>query len=173
VLFLPSKARADECGGRNPSYIAVRAVTFGGSTVSVTVYVSNNRIREEADLQGRRQVTIRDPDRRLFVTFDPDIKRGLALPPPPRQSDRRTRVLEEAGPNGTRIRRFEFQEGQDWIELSRTTCRLDGIMVQQSFVSIGHTGQVVRGTISQEQIRVGPVPSSAFEVPSDVELSAR
>jgi len=36
-----------------------------------------------------------------------------------------------------------------WLDLSRTTCRMDGIMVRQSFASLDPAGREVNGTVVQ------------------------
>jgi len=59
-----------------------------------------------------------------------------------------------------------------WLDLSRTTCRMDGIMVRQSFASLDPAGREVNGTVVQNQIRVAPQLPSLFELPPGLRLSS-
>ncbi|MEO9188931.1 MAG: hypothetical protein ABI224_02850 [Acetobacteraceae bacterium] len=174
LIALAPPARAGECGGATPDYSAERAVTVAGRTEQVVVYVAGNIIREETVANGRPRVTIREKHVHRLVVFDPDARQGmeLALPLSPKTRPA-TRVIDEEGPNGTRVRVEQFDREGAWIDFSRTTCRADGIMIRQTFVSLDPQGREVRGTVTQDRIKVGSLPSALFQVPADVQIVRR
>jgi hypothetical protein len=119
-------------------------------------------------------VTIRDARARRLVVFDPEARRGVELALPPAQGTRpATRMVNQEEPDGTRVRVEQFNREGTWIDLSRTVCRADGIMVRQAFVSLDPQGREVRGTVTQDRIKVGALPPALFEVPADVRIARR
>ena len=85
---------------------------------------------------------------------------------PPRSATQRvTRTFHEEQPGGMRIQIVQVQRGADWLELSRTWCRSDGIMVRQTFISLDPKGREVQGVLTQGEIKVGPISPDIFEVP--------
>ncbi len=165
----PLAGRA-ECGLPTPDYAADRIVDVAGNVTQMRVQVSGGKVREETDLGQGVRVTIRDPEQGRAVVFDPATGRGVALPEP-RGGRLPSRHQDEAAPDGERTRILQVERAGRWLDLSRTTCRADGIMVRQSFVSLDAAGHEVGGTVVQNQIRVAPQPSSLFAVSPDGRLS--
>jgi len=160
-------ARASDCIVVAPSYMAERTVTLGATAFHTQVYVSGDREREDARFDGHARITIRTPS--ATTTFEPEVHRGveLSIANAPRQQ---TRYVDSVGADGTHLRITQFQRGQSWLDLSRTTCRDDGIMVGRAFVTVDKQGREVKGQLTQDHIRPGPVPPEMFSVPSDVSL---
>ncbi|MDQ2805227.1 MAG: hypothetical protein M3Y41_22080 [Pseudomonadota bacterium] len=173
ALVVPaSLAEAGECGLPAPDYTAERAVTVGDSTVRMTVHVSADKEREDARLEGHLRVTIRDARTRQVVVFDPETQRAVAFMPPASQGARPTaRMLDEAGPDGTHVRVVQFKRGGTWLDLSRTRCRADGIMIGKNFVSLDPLGREVQGTVTQDRISVGVQSPGLFELPPGVRVA--
>lgn len=160
-------AHASDCAVVAPSYMAERTVTIGDTTFHTRVYASGDREREEARFDGHARITIRTPS--ATTTFEPDLHRGveLSIPDVPRQQ---TRYVDSVAADGTRLRITQFQRGQSWLDLSRTTCRNDDVMVRREFVTLDRQGKEVKGQLTQDHIRVGPVPPETFSIPSNVSL---
>jgi hypothetical protein len=160
-------AHASDCAVVAPSYMAERTVTVGDTTFRTQVYASGDQEREEARFDGHARITIRTPS--ATTTFEPDLYRGveLSIPNAPRQQ---TRYVDSVGADGMHLRVTQFQRGQSWLDLSRTTCRDDGIMVGREFVAVDKQGREVKGQLTQSRIRLGPVPREMFSVPSNVSL---
>lgn len=160
-------AHASDCAVVAPSYMAERTVTVGDTTFHTQVYASGDREREEARFDGHARITIRTPS--ATTTFEPEVHRGVefSIPDAPRQQ---TRHVDSVGSDGTHLRVTQFQRGQSWLDLSRTTCRDDGVMVRREFVTVDKQGREVKGQLTQDHIRPGPVPPETFSIPSDVSL---
>ncbi len=94
----------------------------------------------------------------------------MPIPDAPRQQ---TRHIDSVEADGTWLRVTQFQHGGSWIELSRTTCRNDGVMIRRDFVTIDTQGREVKGNLIQDHIRLGSVPPETFSIPSDVTLLRR
>ncbi len=168
VAGRPGTARA-ECGLPTPDYAAERTVTVAGNVARMRVHVSTDAIREETDQNGGTRVTIRDLRAGHAVAYDPATRQGKELPRP-RGSRPPGRTLDEIGADGTRIRVQQIQSSGRWLELSRTTCRVDGVMLRQSFVSLDPQGREVTGTVTQDRILIGPQPAALFTVPPEVQI---
>ena len=166
----PFAARAGECGAPTPEYQAERTVTVGGSTVRMRVYVAGATVREESDTPDGARVTVRDMKAGRTTVLDPRTGRSTAVPAPPQPASTRvTRILDESGPDGVLTRIVQLQRGSTWLELSRTTCRRDGVMVRRSFVSLDPQGREVEGTLTQERVRVGPLAPDLFRLSVEVQ----
>ena len=167
LLAFPLVARADGCGTQlSPDYEAERIVTVGNSTDRITVYVSGPMIREEKKMPDGLRVTIRDLRSGRTIVLNPGTGRSTTLPMPPRPIDpSMTRTLTESGPGDTRVYVVQIQRSGRWLELSRTGCRADGIMTQQSFISLDPQGHEVEGVIRQDQIKIGPLSPNLFQIP--------
>ncbi len=163
-------AHASDCAGAAQTYVAQRTVTIGTTSFQTQVYASGDREREDAQLDGHTRITIRTPAG--TTVFEPDLHRGIEMPIPdaPRQQ---TRHIDSVEADGTRLRITQFQHDQNWIELSRTICRKDGVMVRRDFVTIDNQGKEVKGNLVQDHIRLGSVPPETFSIPSDVALLRR
>ncbi len=166
----PPAARA-ECGLPTPDYAADRTVDVAGNVTRMRVQASGGKVREETDLGQGVRVTLRDPEQGRTVVFDPATGQGTALPPPP-GGRLPSRHQDEAGPDGGRTRILQVERAGRWLDLSRTTCRADGIMVRQSFVSLDAAGHEITGGVVQSQIRVAPQPASLFVPPAGLRLSS-
>lgn len=163
----PADAYA-ECGLPTPDYSAERVVDVSGHVVRMRVHVSDRKLREEADLGQGERVTIRRPGQRSIV-FDPATRRGTVLPEP--QGPRLPSRHQDEIPDGAPTRIVQVEKNGRWLDLSRTTCRSDGIIVKQSFVSLDPQGREVTGTVTQDNIYVAPQPHALFELPSGLHLS--
>ena len=170
LALVAGGARASDCAGVAPSYVAERTVTVGDASFHTQVYASGDREREDARFEGHTRITIRTPAG--TTVFEPDLHRGIEMPIPdaPRQQ---TRHIDSVEADGTRLRITQFQRGQSWIELSRTTCRSDGVMIRRDFVTIDSQGRELKGNLIQDHIRLGSVPPERFSIPSDVTLLKR
>ncbi len=160
-----------ECGLAAPDYAAERIVDVSGNVSRMRVHVSGGKMREETDLGQGVRVTIRDPEQGRVVVFDPATAQGTALPAP-HGGRLPSRHQDEATPEGGRTRTLQVERAGRWLDLSRTTCRMDGIMVRQSFVSLDPAGREISGTVMQTQIQVAPQLPSLFELPSGLRLSS-
>lgn len=168
VLLLSSQAgQARDCAAQAPDYAAERSVTVGGATFQTKISSSGDREREEAKVGGKTRVTLRTPAG--STTFDPDARRGVELPSgaarPPS-----TRYVDTAEPSGQLLRVTQFLRNGGWIDLSRTTCRSDGVMIRREFVTVDAQGREVTGEMVQDHIAVGPVSSDMFIVPGNIIL---
>lgn len=170
ALAQPPAARA-ECGLVAPDYAAERVVDVGGNVARMRVHASGGKTREETDLGQGVRVTIRDPEQGRVVVFDPATAQGTALPAP-HGGRLPSRHQDEATPEGGRTRTLQVERAGRWLDLSRTTCRADGIMVRQSFASLDPAGREVSGTVVQDQIQVAPQSPSLFELPPGLRLSS-
>lgn len=170
LVLAAGGARASDCAGAAPSYVAERVVTVGDASFHTRVYASGDREREDARLDGRTRITIRTPTG--TTTFEPDLRRGVEVPVPDAPG-RQTRHIDTVEADGTRVRVIQFQRGEGWIELSRTTCRSDGVMIRRDFVTVDGQGRELRGSLTQDHIRLGPVPPETFSIPPDVVLGKR
>jgi hypothetical protein len=166
LVAFPFSARAGDCGMPTPDYKAERTVTVGDSNERMMVYVSGALVREERGSPNRLSVTIRDMQRGRVVVFDPHSGHAkvLRLPPRPTGSPT-TRTLDEVGPDGSRVHAVQFQHGTDWLDVSRTRCRPDGIMARQTFISVDPRGHEVEGTVTQDRIEVGQLSPDLFRLP--------
>lgn len=170
ITALPVTARASECGAPGPDYTAERTVTVGDSAQRMMVYVSGPLVREETSTPSGTRVTIRDTRLGRTTLFDPRSGRSTALPMPPRpQQLAKTRTLGETGPDGSHVQVVQFQRDGAWLDLSRAHCRPDRVMTRQTFVSLDPAGHEVKGTITQTQIKVAPLPPSLFKPPLGTE----
>jgi hypothetical protein len=165
----PCSARA-ECGVPAPDYAADRRITVSGHEIRMQVHSSGNRTREEADLGGGLRVTIQGLSGGRTVTFDPQARQGMELPSPHGVRPP-GRVVDEVRPDGTRGRIQQVQSHGRWLEVSRTTCRADGVMLMQNFVSIDPKGQEITGSVTQDHIQLGAQPAALFEVPPGVHVA--
>ena len=163
-------AQASDCAGAAPSYVAERTVTVGDASFHTHVYASGDREREDARFDGHTRVTIRTPTG--TTTFEPALHRGVEMPIPDAPG-RRTRHVDAVEADGTRLRIIQFQRGESWIELSRTTCRNDGVMIRRDFVTVDSQGRELKGSLIQDHIRLGSVPPETFSIPPDVTLGKR
>jgi len=172
LVAVAPMARAGECGGATPDYRADRTVTVAGKAERMVVFVAGTAVREETVVDGRPRVTIRDTRAHRLVVFDPKARRGMELTLPPSRGARpATRVHDQDGSDGTRVRIEQFNHEGSWIDVSWTTCRADGIMIRQTFVSLDPQGREVRGTVTQDGIKVSALPATLFQVPADVQIA--
>ncbi len=81
-----------------------------------------------------------------------------------------TRYMDAAEPDGKMLRVTQFLRNGDWIDLSRTTCRKDGVMIRREFVTINAQGREVKGEMVQDHIVVGAIPNDMFIVPGSIIL---
>lgn len=170
VAAVPLAVRAGECNTLSPDYVAERIVTVGASTERMTVYVAGSLVREETDTSDGVRVTIRDLHLGRTVVFDPHTGRSTVLLFPPRPVRAApTRTLDEVGPDGMRLHVLQLQRGAHWLDLSRTSCRPDGIMSRQTFVSLDPSGHEIEGTVTQDHIRIGTLSPRLFQPPSNTE----
>ncbi len=168
ILALHDAAQA-ECGVRSPDYAANRTVTVAGKTIAVRVNVSGSKVREETDLGHGARVTIRASGRPVVV-IDPRARTGIELPTP-RGIHLPTRSIDEVAQDGRRVRVQQVESRGQWLETSRTTCRTDGVMLGQTFVSVDARGQELSGSLMQVDIRAGSQPAALFEVPPDIKVT--
>ncbi|GAC1526698.1 MAG: hypothetical protein NVS2B16_34890 [Chloroflexota bacterium] len=170
LVLAAGGARASDCAVVAPSYVAERTVTVGDASFRTQVYASGDREREDARLDGQTRITIRTPTGTTI--FEPGLHRGVEMPIPdaPRQQ---TRPIDSVEADGTRLRIIQFQRGESWIELSRTTCRNDGVMIRRDFVTIDGQGRELKGYLIQDHIRLGSVPPETFNIPADITLQKR
>lgn len=168
IFGLHGLAKA-ECGVRTPDYAAERTVTVADKTVTMRVNVSGSKVREETDMGNGVRVTIRMSSGRRVVVFDLRTRTGMVLPTPS-NIGLPTRSINEVAKDGRLIRVQQVQSRERWLETSRTTCRANGLMLGQTFVSVDARGQEVSGSVVQDNIRVGPQPASLFEVPPDIKM---
>ena len=166
LVAFPISARAGECGEPSPDYKAERIVTVGDSHDRMVVYVSGVMVREERGTTDGLRVTIRDMQRGQTIVFDPHTGHSTVLPLPPRPTrSTTTRTLREVATDGSHVRVLQFQRGDAWLDLSRTICRPDGIMTRQTFISLDPQGHEVEGTVTQDRIKIGTIPSDLFRLP--------
>jgi len=170
LVLAAGGARASDCAGAAPSYVAERTVTVGGASFRTQVYASGDREREDARFDGHTRITIRTPTG--TTTSEPDLHRGIEMPiraAPGRQ----TQHIDAVEADGTRLRIVQFQRSENWIELSRTTCRNDGVMIRRDFVTVDNQGRELKGSLIQDHIRLGSMPPETFSIPPDVTLGKR
>jgi len=170
IVFGPHASAWADCGLRAPDYAATRTVIVGGDTVAIRVNVSGPNVREEVDLGNGPRVTLRTTGKPVVV-FDPRARTGVELPTP-RGTHPPTRSIDEVDRDGRRVRVQQVESRGRWLETSRTTCRTDGVMLDQTFVSVDARGQELAGRAAQVDIRVGSQPASLFEVPPDIKLAS-
>lgn len=168
MMLAARGAYASDCAGVAPTYAARRTVMVGDTSFQTQVYASGDREREDAQFNGHARITIRTPAGTTI--FETDLHRGIEMPAPdaPRQP---TRHIDSVEADGTRLRVIQFQHGESWIELSRTSCRNDGVMIRRDFVTIDGQGRELKGYLMQDHIRPGSVPPDTFSIPSDVTLN--
>ena len=170
LMLVAAGAHASDCAGVAPSYVAERTVTVGDASFRTQVYASADREREDTRFEGRARITIRTPAG--TTVFEPDLHRGVEVPIP-NASGQQTRHIDSVEADGTRLRIVQFQRSEGWMELSRTTCRNDGVMMRRDFVTIDSQGREIKGNLIQDHIRLGFVPPETFSIPSDVTLLKR
>ena len=168
VLLLSFQGgQARDCAAQAPDYAAERSVTVGGATFQMKISSSGDREREEAKIGGKTKVTLRTPAG--STTFDPDARRGVEVPSGTARQPS-TRYVDSAEPDGQSRRVTQFLRNGSWIDLSRTTCRSDGVMIRREFVTVDAQGREVTGEMVQDNIVVGPVPGDMFIVPGSIIL---
>ncbi len=170
LALVAGGAHASDCAGAAPSYVAERRVQVGDASFHTQVYASGDREREDAEFEGHTRITIRTPAG--TTVFEPHLHRGVEIPLP-KASGQQTRHIDSVEADGTQLRIIQFLRSESWIELSRTTCRNDGVMMRRDFVTIDGQGREVKGTLIQDNIRLGSVPPETFDIPSDVTLLKR
>jgi hypothetical protein len=166
-----AQALAPECEPfGKPSYTADRTVRIGGGTIRSKVIAAPGVVREEVALGGATQVRISRRNSR--VSYDPDKKVGTRLPvrTGPRGAGKNLRrTVSDQG--GAKVVLFEGRNPQGgWDFVSETRCRADGVMLSRRVMVPGQSGALVEANISQDNIRVGPVDRSQFNVPKDVKF---
>lgn len=170
-LLCGNAANAAECGNNSPDYTARRTLIIGLVTKVSKVYVSGSKVREEEDgSDGGQIVVLRLPEQGVSYVFHPDRKDALLLPFPPKPDapKQRTRKAVDKRPDGTIVRRFQLLSGGEWRDVSTTTCRPDGVMLEQAFDFIDPHGNLLAGSLTQRDIEVGPLPKTLFEVPESI-----
>jgi hypothetical protein len=132
------------------------------------VFVSGNRLREEHSLKDGKAVVLRFPEHDS-VAFNTSTRTGVRLQtPPPRPKNMRD-VVERAQ-DGTVLRRLQFLTDGIWLDLLVTRCSPAGIMLHQFFTAFDNSGNPLNGELIQIDIRIGPVPEEAFQLPKDIVL---
>jgi hypothetical protein len=168
ALFLaPSGGQARDCAASAPDYVAERSVTVGDATIQMRILSSGEREREEAKIGGKTEVTLRTPAGSTM--FDPEAHRGVEMPSATTRQQP-TRYVDSAEPDGKMLRVTQFLRNGDWIDLSRTTCRKDGVMIRREFVTIDAQGREVKGEMVQNQIVLRSIPNDMFVVPGNIIL---
>ena len=167
LLLSTHGSQARDCAAPAPDYVAERSVTVGDTTIQARILSSGEREREEVRIGGKTMVTLRTPAG--SITFDPKAHRGVEMPSATARQQP-TRHVDSAEPDGRTLRVTQFLRNGTWIDLSRTTCRKDGIMIRREFVTLDAQGKEVKGEMVQDQIVVRAVPSDVFAVPGDVVL---
>jgi hypothetical protein len=168
ALFLsPHGGQARDCAASAPDYVAERSVTIGNATIQMRILSSGEREREEAKVGGKIRVTLRTPAGSTM--FDPEARRGVEMPSATTRQQP-TRYVDSAEPDGRMLRVTQFLRNGDWIDLSRTTCRKDGVMIRREFVTINAQGREVKGEMVQDHIVVGAISNDMFIVPGSVIL---
>lgn len=162
-------AMADECGAQSPSYTAKRTTTIDGQQFVSQVFVSNSDLREEQKLGDKTLVTLRLPEKRLNLAFDPATMKGVRLPDPQGKTIQ-TRVIDEKAQDGSRLRRLQALSEGNWIDVSRTECSASGIMLHQTATTAGPNGKPTTLDVRQSEIRLVPLPASLFEPPAGLLL---
>jgi len=168
ALFLfPHSGQARDCAVSAPDYVAERSVTVGNATIQMKILSSGEREREEVKFGGKTRVTLRTSAGSKM--FDPEARRGVEMPGTPTRQQP-TRYVDSAEPDGKMLRVTQFLRNGDWIDLSRTMCRKDGIMIRREFVTIDAQGREVKGEMVQDHIVIGAIPNDVFVVPGNVIL---
>lgn len=173
-LLCGNPAKAAECGSSSPDYTARRILVIGQETKVSKVYVSGFKVREEeSSNDGKQTVVLRLPEQGVSYILDPDGKTALLfpLPPGPGATKQRTRQAVDKRPDGTVVRRFQILSGGEWRDISTTTCRPDGVMLEQEFTFVDPHGHLLVGRLTQSIIDVGPLPKTLFDVPGSIEIS--
>ena len=173
MLSMPfhNDANAGECGNSSPDYTARRTLIIGHETKVSKVYVSDSKVREEENgSDGRQTVVLRLPEQGVSYIFDPAGKEAFLLPFPPKPDTpkQRTRKAVDKRPDGTIVQRFQLLSGGEWRDISTTTCRPDGVMLEQAFTFVDPHGNLLAGSLIQRDIEVGPLPKALFEVPEPI-----
>jgi hypothetical protein len=170
LLGCPSTAFADECGNKTPDYTAHRTITIGNDVKQITVYISGEQIREEAD--NGKVITLRFPIKGDTYVFRPDDKEGIHFKAPakPPQLTLRTRVVSDIQPNGNTLKHNQIFGDDKWQDVSTTTCRADNVMLSEQFIVVDPNKQMVRGSAQQTEISIHPLSTDLFRVPSSVNI---
>jgi hypothetical protein len=171
--LLCGNASNAECGPASPDYTARRNLVIGEESTVSKVYVSGFKVREEQNNAGGKQtVVLRLPEQGVSYVVDPIRNEALRLPLPPRPdaTTERARQTVETRPDGLVVRRFQLLSGGDWRDVSTTTCRPDGVMLEQAFTFIDPRGNMLAGRLTQSNIDVAPLQRGLFEIPDTVKM---
>lgn len=154
----------------SPSFSADRTVSIGGHVIQSKVAVANGKEREEFEVEGHRQVRLVNPGR--IVTYDPEARTGsvqtVPKPPAPPKGSLRIDITPEGDSKMVTLS-IRNQAGA-WEQLTRTTCRSDGVPLAQDFTA-SINGAKTRGTMTLSNVALGPVAPSAFELPAGIRLN--
>ena len=168
ALFLaPFGGQARDCAALVPDYVAERRIMVGDTAIRTRILSSGDREREEINIGGKTKVTLRTAAGSTM--FDPEGRRGVEIPV---ATTRRqpTQYVDSTAADDKMLRATQFLRNGSWIDLSRTTCRKDGIMIRREFVTIDIQGREVNGEMVQDHIVVGAIPNDMFVVPAGVIL---
>jgi hypothetical protein len=176
ALVVASGARAaDPCTTLgSPSYTADRRVSVGGRAIEGKVFVSGSMMREETTIDGRRLVRVTNTVGGGFIYY-PDKREMMEVPTPqvtPPEKGK-NRVTRENGEGGSVVLKIEFQRDGKWIEIGRTVCRPDGVLLSQDLPAPTENDISERVKITQSNITIGPVDPNLFKRPSDARTSPR
>lgn len=168
ALFLASSgSQARDCAASAPDYVAERKIMVGDATIRTRILSSGEREREEVNIGGKTKVTLRTSAGSTI--FDPEARRGVEIPVATARRQP-TQYVDSAEPDGKMLRITQFLRNGGWVELSRTTCRKDGIMIRRDFVTIDIQRGELKGEMVQDHIVVGAIPNDMFVVPAGVIL---
>jgi hypothetical protein len=163
-LHSSALAAEDACGGLKVSGYTARR-TSGPLVFQVAVSTEKERTEE---VGGAGTVRIVDLATVAMFVLNPKTKSAVTVPPPPKppkQEGAETFVDREPAKNGlvAVTMGLKTPKGKEW--LFQMTCRPDGIWVERK-------SKTPQGFVSMQQsdIKIGPVPASQFEVPSDYNM---
>jgi hypothetical protein len=176
VAGLGFPTQATECGPEAPDYSASRVISMGGHSRTVKVYLSGAKFREESISDHQHQiVTLVLPEQNINYLLDLTQGTGdeVHLPPRPPGPRKGAEIATDKLDDGTNIRHLRILNNGKWQELSTTVCNSQNVMTSQTFTAIDPTGQMVTGSITQDNITVGPLSKDLFKVPPNIAIHKR
>ncbi len=159
---------ASACGTEPPAYTADRTIHTPDGPMKTKFYHNGPLQRED---QNKDVYRITDLDKSVVYTVNLKTKTVEEKDMPDNQAD--TEKLKKEAyfdrkpqDDGTTLveSRREAKDGKkEWLD--RTVCGADGIFVQRELKVPGPDKKMVMIKIVQENIKVGDVPASLFEIP--------
>ncbi len=156
------------CSDNPPAYTADRTIHTPAGILKTKLYVDGALQRED---RSDKQYTIKDTAKSVIYLIDLTAGTEAEKKLPPPQVDQKKvhegmyvdRLPQDNGDTMVEVGVKKGTKKVDWI--SRTLCGADGVYREQEIKVPGPNKKMVTIKIVQDNIQIGDVPASLFEVP--------